>query len=85
VSSDISGDIRQFIFKKFPLTRKEHVKDSDSLLEGGMLDSQGVLEIVSFIEERFAISVADDDLIPEHFQTIEKIGAYIQNKTGVAN
>jgi acyl carrier protein len=81
VNADINADLRQFILKKFPLARKQQVKDGDALLEGGMLDSQGVLEVVSFIEERFTITVADEDLVPEHFQTIDRIGAYIQSKT----
>lgn len=82
VKADINADVRQFILKQFPLARKQGVKDSDALIEGGMLDSQGVLEVVVFIEERFAITVADEDLVPEHFQTIDRIGAYIQSKVG---
>ena len=85
MNADINADLRQFIFKKFPLARKQQVKDGDALLEGGMLDSQGVLEVVSFIEERFTITVADEDLVPEHFQTIDRIGAYIQSKTGAVS
>ena len=82
VNSDINADVRNFIVKTFPLARKQQVKDGDALLEGGMLDSQGVLEIVSFIEQRFAITVPDEDLVPEHFQTIALIGAYIGRRTG---
>ena len=82
--ADVNADIRQFILKKFPLARKQQVKGGDALLESGMLDSQGVLEVVSFVEERFAITVADDDLVPEHFQTIDRIGAYIQRKINAA-
>ena len=81
MQADVNTDVRRFILQKFPLARKQQVKDNDALLEGGMLDSQGVLEVVSFIEERFAISVADEDLVPEHFQTIDRIGAYIHSKT----
>jgi acyl carrier protein len=85
VTSDINADVRKFIFKTFPLARKQQVKDGDALLEGGMLDSQGVLEVVSFIEQRFGITVPDEDLVPEHFQTIARIGGYIQSKTAGAS
>jgi acyl carrier protein len=81
VRADVNADIREFILKMFPRARRLQVKDDDALIEGGMLDSQGVLEVVSFIEKRFAISVADEDLAPEHFQTIERIGAYVEGKT----
>jgi acyl carrier protein len=80
MNTEINGDLRQFILKKFPLARKQQVKDSDDLLEGGMLDSQGVLEVVTFIEERFMITIPDEDLIPEHFQTIDRIGAYVHSR-----
>jgi acyl carrier protein len=70
-------EIRQFILKKFPLARKQQLQDSDALLESGMLDSQGVLEVVTFVEETFSIIVADEDLVPENFQTIERIAAFV--------
>jgi acyl carrier protein len=70
-------EIRQFILKKFPLARKQQLQNSDALLESGMLDSQGVLEVVTFVEETFSIIVADEDLVPENFQTIERIAAFV--------
>jgi len=84
VRADVNADIRDFILKIFPRARKLQVKDDDALIESGMLDSQGVLEIVHFIEKRFAITLADEDLVPEHFQTIERIGAYVEGKINQA-
>ena len=85
INTDITADLRKFILKTFPLARKQQVKDGDALLEGGMLDSQGVLEVVSFIEQRFAITIPDEDLVPEHFQTIARIGAYVESRTAQAS
>jgi len=82
VTSDLAASVREFILKRFPLARKNQVKNSDHLLESGMLDSQGVLEVVAFIEQEFSISVADDDLVPQNFQTIDRIAAFVQSKTG---
>jgi len=45
-----------------------------------LLDSQGVLEVVSFIEQRFSVVVADDDLVPANFQTIAQIAGFIERK-----
>jgi acyl carrier protein len=81
VEKDLNTEIRQFIIKKFPLARKRQIRDTDPLLETGMLDSQGVLEVVGFIEENFSIAVADEDLAPENFQTIDRIAAFIESKT----
>lgn len=81
METDLTRDIRDFILKKFPLARKQQIKVSDALLESGMLDSQGVLEVVGFIEQEYTITVADDDLVPENFQTINQIVAYVGSKT----
>jgi acyl carrier protein len=72
--------IREFIWKKFPLARKRQLKDSEALLESGILDSLGVLDLVQFIEKEFSILVSDDELTPENFQTIDRIAAFIRTK-----
>jgi acyl carrier protein len=78
----IDTQVRKFILDKFPLARKQQIKDSDPLLESGVLDSLGVLDLVSFIEQEFLVQVADDELVPENFQTIDRISAFIETKSG---
>jgi len=63
-----NAKIRKFILDKFPLARKQQIKDSDPLLESGFLDSLGVLDLVSFVEQEFSVHVADDELVPENFR-----------------
>lgn len=72
--------IREFIQRKFPLARKRRITSSDPLLENGTLDSMGVLEIVTFIEQEYSFSVSDEDLIPENFETIDRIVAFIRSR-----
>ena len=74
--------IRKFVFDKFPLARKQQIKDSDPLLESGVLDSLGVLDLVGFVEQEFSVHVADDELTPENFQTIDRIAAFVESKSG---
>jgi acyl carrier protein len=81
VAKDPRTEVRQFILRKFPLARKQNIQDSDALLESGMLDSQGVLEVVTFLEQEFSISVADEDLSAENFQTIDQIAVFVKGKT----
>ena len=81
VEKNLNAEVRQFILKKFPLARKQQIMDSADLLESGLLDSQGVLEVVTFIEREFSIAVADEDLVPDNFQTIDRIVAFVQSKT----
>jgi acyl carrier protein len=78
----LNSPIRKFILEKFPLARKQQIKDSDPLLESGVLDSLGVLDLVSFVEQEFSVHVADDELVPENFQTIDRIAAFVQSKSG---
>jgi len=81
VDKNLNEQLRQFIVKKFPMARKQQITCTDSLLERGLMDSQGVLEVVAFIEQQFSIIVSDDDLLPENFESIDRIVTFIQNKT----
>ena len=74
--------ITQFLFEKFPVARKRQVADDTSLLETGIVDSIGVLEVVAFVEQSFAITVSDDDLVPENFGSIGGIVRFVEEKLG---
>jgi acyl carrier protein len=56
--------------------------DEASFLEEGIVDSQGVMELVLFVEENFGIQVKDTEIIPDNFDSISKLSAYIQRKRG---
>ena len=76
--------ITHFILEKFPVARKRQLADDTALLEAGIVDSIGVLEIVAFIEQDFGIAVADDDLLPENFGSIACIARFIEAKMETA-
>jgi acyl carrier protein len=71
--------LREFILQKFPLARKRKVANGDNLLESGIIDSLGVLEIVTFLQQEFLVSVADEDLTPENFQNIECMARFVEH------
>jgi acyl carrier protein len=77
---DVTLDVRAFVLKSFPLARKQQIKNSDPLLDSGMIDSQGILEVVAFIEQEFSVIVVDEELSPENFESIDRIAAFIRNK-----
>ena len=79
--NSVNERIRGFILEKFPLARKQGLKSNDRLLEGGILDSLGVLDLVNFVEQEFAIQISDDELVPENFQTIDSLVAFVQTKS----
>ena len=79
----LKREVRQFLAGK--LHRKvEGVGDHDSLLESGVIDSMAVLEIVGHIEQQYGVTVSDDDMMPENFDTIEAIAAFIASRRDVA-
>ena len=72
--------IRSFVLERFPLARQRSVGNQESLLENGILDSLGILEVVTFLEGEFLITVDDDELQPENFASIASMSAYVGHK-----
>jgi len=77
-NKDAILQIREFILQKFPLARKRKVANGDNLLESGIIDSLGVLEIVTFLQQEFSVAVADEDLTPENFHSIECMARFVE-------
>ncbi len=72
--------IRKFILEHIPQARQMNVQNEDQLLEGGLLDSLGILDVVSYLEEEFSISASDEELTPENFQSIATMASYVEMK-----
>ena len=63
------------------MARKQSIIEDDSpLLDSGIIDSLGVLDLVSFIEKEFKITIADEDLMAENFESIASMAAFVQIK-----
>lgn len=72
--------IRKFIYNKFPLAKSRKLDDSSQLLEEGVLDSLGVLELVNFLQDEHGIPIEDEELVPENFASIDAIAAFVEAK-----
>ena len=81
MAGNVNKEIQTFILKSFPLARKKQIKDSDSLLKSGLVDSLGVLTVVEFLEQTFSIKIEDDELLSENFETIDEMARFLQEKT----
>ena len=77
---EVSALIRQFIVENFLFGEDGNLKEETSFLESGIIDSTGILELVSFLEEKFGIAVADEELVPENLDSIANVVAYLQKK-----
>jgi acyl carrier protein len=79
----IQPEIRRFIVDNFLYGGDDGGLNTDaSLLKGGVIDSTGVLELVAFLEERYGISLADDELVPDNLDSIMKISDFVARKKG---
>jgi acyl carrier protein len=75
--------IKQFIASKLRWgTVPSTLGDQDPLVESGIIDSFGVMSLITFIEKEFGISLSGDDLIPENFETVAAIGDLVDRKVG---
>jgi acyl carrier protein len=79
-TSVVEQKIHAFLVDKFPLARKAGVDTNTPLLENGILDSLGILDIVSYIEGEFDITFGDDELVPENFQSLAALSAFVVEK-----
>lgn len=77
---DIRTKLRQFIKNNFLLGNDSNLKDDDSFMGKGIVDSTGILEVVSFVEEAFGFKVDDEELFPENLDSIDNLTAFIQKK-----
>jgi acyl carrier protein len=75
-----ASDIRQFIVSNFLFGQPATFTDEQSFLESGVIDSTGLLELVSFVEERYGISVADKELMPENLDSVKNISEFVARK-----
>ena len=74
----LTDQIRKFLAKQFPATKKAGIEDP--LLKNGLIDSLGILEVVGFLEKEFPITIADEELLPENFESISCICQFVQQK-----
>jgi len=72
--------VQNFIVENFLFGDQNRLKPDTSFLESGIVDSTGILELVTYIEETYHISVHDDELVPENLDSIQKVANFIQAK-----
>lgn len=79
-------ELRRFVIDNFLFGQNgDNLQDSASFLEAGIVDSTGVLELVTFIEQRFGIAMRDGDLVPENLDTIDNAVRFIEGRLSPAS
>jgi acyl carrier protein len=74
-------ELRRFIADNFMFGMEDvQLSDEDSLVEKGLIDSTGILELVSFLEEKYGIDIDDTELVPENFDNINALVRFLDSK-----
>jgi acyl carrier protein len=75
-------EVKEFVIENFLFGEADGLMEDSSLLDSGIIDSTGILEVVAFIEEKYQFRIADEELVPENFATINDIARYISGRMG---
>lgn len=78
----VENQIKDYILENFLFTDNGYdLPEEASFLEEGIVDSTGVLELVMFVEECFDIVVDDEDIVPENFDSVGRLAAFVRQKS----
>ena len=78
---NVKQQVRDYIAENFMFSSNGfEMNDDESFLEAGVVDSLGVLELVTFVEETFAVEVLDEEIVPDNFDSVDNLAAYIERK-----
>jgi acyl carrier protein len=77
----ITSDVLAFIKSNFMFDNDAKVADEQSLLGSGIVDSTGILELISFLESKYGIKFRDEELVADNFDSLKSIAAFVTKKT----
>lgn len=77
---DIKGTVRAYIEENFLMGGNLQFADADSFVERHVVDSTGFLELVTFLEDTWGLTVEDDEMLPENLDSLDAIDAYVRRK-----
>ena len=79
---NVESEIREFVIANFLYGDANGLTDDQSFLDTGVVDSTGVLELVGFLEQRFAIKIGDRELLPAHLDSVRNTARFVVHKLG---
>src|SRR5438128_375802 len=79
-SSQIAQQVRKFIVDNYQMGQDNGLKNTDSFLDAGVIDSTGVLELIAYLQEMHGITVEDEEVTTDNLDSIDKVSAYLIRK-----
>jgi acyl carrier protein len=78
---DVKNDLKTFINENFIMGRIEiSLTPEISFIESGIMDSTGILELITFIEEKYSITIDDEELVPENLDSLKNLINFLKKK-----
>lgn len=78
---DTKALVKQYVLDNFLMGASPgELGDDDSFITGHIIDSTGVIELISFLEQTFGITVAAEEMVPDNLDSLNRIGRYVQGK-----
>jgi acyl carrier protein len=79
----IKAQVRQYVMDNFLMgASPDELRDEDSFMAQHVIDSVGVLELISFLEQSFGIKVEDEEMVPDNLDSLSGVGRYLERKLG---
>ena len=72
--------VRDFVVENFLFGDGDQLQTDTSFMESGIIDSTGILELVTFLEATYQVSIQDEELIPGNFDSLDKINSFLQKR-----
>lgn len=80
MKQDIEKAVREFVIRNFLFEENRTLTAETSFLDNGIIDSTGVLELITFIEETYGIRFENHEVVPEYLDSIQNIASFVERK-----
>ncbi len=81
----VENDVKEFVMESFYVSDGAELSEDISLIDSGIVDSTGMMDIILFLEGRYAISIEDHETTPENLETIGRIASFVARKRAAAS
>jgi acyl carrier protein len=84
--NQIEQELREFVIDTFLFGGEDaKLSNDDSFIEMGVIDSMGILNLVSFVESKYGVEVANADLVPEIWDSVSRIARFVTSKESITS
>ena len=83
---EVAQEVRSFVVDNFLFGEGDgKFSNEDSFLDNGLIDSMGILTLVEFVKEKYNIPIEDEDLVPDNWDSVQRIASFVQSRLAAGN